>query len=97
MLNVSILHELLIERIMGISKESVSNQESISYHRDLDLALTHVDQGEAVCVYVMNPTRMAEVKACSDQGEKMPQKSTDFYPKVITGLVAMAVGADTRL
>jgi uncharacterized protein (DUF1015 family) len=40
---------------------------------------------------------MAEVKACSDKGEKMPQKSTDFYPKVITGLVAMPVGAGERL
>ena len=50
-----------------------------------------------LCVYIMNPTRMAEVRACSDQGAKMPQKSTDFYPKVITGLVAMTVGADERL
>jgi uncharacterized protein (DUF1015 family) len=97
MLDVSILHELLVERIMGISKESVSALENISYHRDLDLALANVDEGKAVCVYVMNPTRMGEVKACSDQGAKMPQKSTDFYPKVITGLVAMAVGADQRI
>jgi len=97
MLDVSILHELLIERLMGISKEQVEAKENIDYHRDLDLAISMVDRGQAQCVYIMNPTRMAEVKACSDKGAKMPQKSTDFYPKVITGLVAMAVGPAERL
>ncbi len=93
MLDASILHEVLIERVMGISKERVAAKENIDYHRDLDLAIANVDEGKAVCVYIMNPTRMAEVKACSDLGAKMPQKSTDFYPKVITGMVAMDVGA----
>ncbi|MFC2036960.1 DUF1015 domain-containing protein [Chloroflexota bacterium] len=97
MLDVSILHEVLIERVMGINKERVAAKENIGYHRDLDLAISYVDEGKAQCVYVMNPTRMAEVKVCSEIGAKMPQKSTDFYPKVITGLVAMAVGAGERL
>jgi uncharacterized protein (DUF1015 family) len=97
MLDVSILHELLIERLMAISKEQVAAKENIDYHRDLDLAISNVDQGKAQCVFIMNPTRMSEVKACSDKGAKMPQKSTDFYPKVITGLVAMAVGVEERL
>ena len=97
LLNVSILHELLIERLMGISKEQVAAKENIDYHRDLDLAISNVDQGKAQCVFIMNPTRMTEVNACSDKGAKMPQKSTDFYPKVITGLVAMAVGVEERL
>jgi uncharacterized protein (DUF1015 family) len=97
MLDVSILHEVLIQRVMGISKERVAAKENIDYHRDLDLAVSHVDGGTAQCVYIMNPTRMVEVKACSDKDAKMPQKSTDFYPKVVTGLVAMAVGADERL
>jgi uncharacterized protein (DUF1015 family) len=96
MLDVSILHELLIEGVMGISKERIEAKENIDYHRDLDMALAEVDQGRAVCVFIMNPTRMQEVKACSEKDEKMPQKSTDFYPKVITGLVAMAVGADEQ-
>ena len=93
MLDVSILHELLIERVMDIGRDQIAAKENIDYHRDLDLAIANVDEGKAVCVYIMNPTRMAEVKACSDMGAKMPQKSTDFYPKVITGLVAMSVGA----
>ena len=94
---MSILHEILIERVMGISTERVEAKENIDYHRDLDPALEQVDAGAAQCVFIMNPTRMAEVKACSDKGAKMPQKSTDFYPKVITGLTAMSVAEDERL
>jgi uncharacterized protein (DUF1015 family) len=97
MLDATILHELLIERVMGISKEQVAAKDNIDYHRDLSLAIANVDKGEAMCIYIMNPTRMAEVKACSDKGAKMPQKSTDFYPKVITGLVALSVAAEERL
>ena len=96
-LDVSVLHELLIERVMGIDKERVAAKENIEYHRDLDLAISRVDEGRAQCVFIMNPTRMVEVKACSEVGAKMPQKSTDFYPKVITGLVAMPVGVTERL
>jgi uncharacterized protein (DUF1015 family) len=97
MLDVSILHELLIERVMGISKEQIAAKEKIEYHRDLDLAIANVGQGKAQCVYILNPTQMSEVKACSEKGATMPQKSTDFYPKMISGLVALAVGAEERL
>ncbi len=92
MLDVTIVHELVIERVMGISKDQVERKENIDYYRDLDEALSKVDAGEALCVFIMNPTRMDEVRACSAQGAKMPQKSTDFYPKVITGLTIMSVG-----
>jgi uncharacterized protein (DUF1015 family) len=97
MLDVTILHELLIERVMGISKEQVESKEKIDYYRDLDEAISKVDAGEAQWVFIMNPTRMSEVRACSDKGAKMPQKSTDFYPKVITGLTAMPVGEAERI
>lgn len=97
MLDVTILHELLIERVMGISREQVESKENIDYYRDLDEAISKVDAGEAQCVFIMSPTRMSEVRACSDKGAKMPQKSTDFYPKVITGLTAMPVGEAERI
>jgi len=96
-LDVSILHELLIERVMGISKKQVEAKEYLDYYRNLDQALAQVDEGQAVCLFILNPTRIVEVKACSERGEKMPQKSTDFYPKMISGLVTMAVGAAERL
>ncbi|MFN3762900.1 MAG: DUF1015 domain-containing protein, partial [Anaerolineae bacterium] len=56
-----------------------------------------VDEGKAQFLIVMNPTRMEQVRACTAAGEKMPQKSTDFYPKIISGLVMMPIGVDERL
>ena len=96
-LDVSILHELAIERVMGINKAQVEAKTYLDYFRDLNLALAEVDAGRATCAFILNPTRIAEVKACSDRGEKMPQKSTDFYPKMISGLVMLDVGANERL
>jgi uncharacterized protein (DUF1015 family) len=97
MLDVSILHEVLIERVMGLSKESIERKENIDYLRDVGMGYGQVDQGEADFVFVMNPTRMDQVRDCTTTGAKMPQKSTDFYPKIISGLVAMPVGPDERL
>ncbi len=97
MLDVSILHELLIERIMGLSQESVERKENIEYLRDVDMGYEQVDQGQANFLFIMNPTRMDQVRDCTAAGAKMPQKSTDFYPKIISGLVALPVGADERL
>jgi uncharacterized protein (DUF1015 family) len=97
MLDVSILHEVLIERVMGLSKESVERKENIDYLREVDMGCEQVDKGEADFLFIMNPTRMAEVQACTTAGVKMPQKSTDFYPKIISGLVALPVGPDERL
>ena len=96
-LDVSILHELLIERVMGITKKQVEAKEHLDYYRDLDEALARVDLGEGTCVFILSPTRIGEVKACSDRGEKMPQKSTDFYPKMISGMVMMDIGLGERL
>jgi uncharacterized protein (DUF1015 family) len=97
MLDVSVLHELLIERVMGISPEAVERKENIEYLRDPQMGYDAVDQGEAEFLFVLNPTRMEQVRACTAAGEKMPQKSTDFYPKVISGMVMMPIGVDERL
>ncbi|MGD2144052.1 MAG: DUF1015 domain-containing protein [Anaerolineae bacterium] len=96
-LDVNVLHELLIERVMEISKEEVERKQNIEYLRDPQMGYDAVDDGEAECLFVMNPTRMEQVRACTAAGEKMPQKSTDFYPKVISGLVMMPIGVDERL
>ena len=97
MLDVSVLHELIIERVMGISKEAVERKEGIEYLRDPQMGYDAVDRGEADFLFVMSPTRMEQVRACTSAGEKMPQKSTDFYPKVISGLVMMPIGVGERL
>ena len=94
-LDVTILHKLLIENVVGIDDQLL--ERKIRYHRDLQGAIDNVDRGEGEYVFLLNPTRIGEVKACSTQGEKMPQKSTDFYPKMISGLVIYPVGADEAL
>ncbi len=97
MLDVSVLHELFIERVLGIDKAAVERKENIEYLRDPQMGYEAVDEGRANFLLVMNPTRMEQVRACTAAGEKMPQKSTDFYPKVISGLVMMPIGVEERL
>jgi uncharacterized protein (DUF1015 family) len=97
LLDVSVLHELFVERVLGIDKGAVERKENIEYLRDPQMGYDAVDQGEAEFLLVMNPTRMEQVQACTAAGEKMPQKSTDFFPKMISGLVMMPIGLRERL
>ncbi|MBL7063522.1 MAG: DUF1015 domain-containing protein [Anaerolineae bacterium] len=97
LLDVSVLHELFVEQVLGIDKGAVERKENIEYLRDPQMGYDAVDGGEAQFLLVMNPTRMEQVRACTAADERMPQKSTDFYPKVIGGLVMMPIGAEERL
>ena len=86
-LDVSILHTLVLERIFGIDKENMANQKNLTYTRAPGEAIAAVDEGKANCAFLLNPTRVDEIRDVALAGEKMPQKSTYFYPKLITGLV----------
>lgn len=85
-LDVTVLHTLILERLLGIDKKNMANQQNLSYTRDSDEALGAVTAGEADCCFLLNPTRVSEIRDVAAAGEKMPQKSTYFYPKLITGL-----------
>ncbi len=86
-LDVSILHTLVLEKIMGIDAENMAKQINLYYTRSFDEALSEVRCGNAQCTFILNPTRVSEISQVATNGEKMPQKSTYFYPKLITGLV----------
>ena len=86
-LDVSILHTLVLERILGIDKENMANQKNLIYIRDMADVIAAVDNGEGNCGFIINPTLVDEIAAVAGAGEKMPQKSTYFYPKLITGHV----------
>lgn len=88
-LDVAVLHKLLLEHICGLGTGAGHDDDTISYLRDVNAGYAAVERGEANFLFVLNPTRMAQVNACTQIGEKMPQKSTDFYPKMISGLVAL--------
>ena len=85
-LDVSILHTLVLERLLHIDKENMANQINLTYTRDSQEALHAVENGTANCCFLLNPTRVSEIRDVAAAGEKMPQKSTYFYPKLITGL-----------
>ncbi len=86
-LDVSILHTLIIEKYLGICGELRARADHITYTRKEEGAIDAVNRGEYQLVFFLNPTLVEEVTAIAGQGEKMPQKSTFFYPKLITGLV----------
>ncbi len=85
-LDVAILHGVVIERILGIQATSQAD-DAIQYTRDEGQALQAVAAGEAHLALFQNPPRVEQVQAVALAGERMPQKSTFFYPKVLSGLV----------
>ena len=96
-LDASILHKLLLEHILGISEETIDAKEGVEYLREPDLGYERVANEETAFLFIVNATRMEQITACTALDEKMPQKSTDFYPKVVTGLAILDVGVDERL
>ncbi len=90
-LDVSVLHSLILEDILGIGDKQLSSQSNIKYLKDSSqakqYALEQVDSGKSNIVFFMNATPIDQVRNVAMSGEKMPQKSTFFYPKVFTGLV----------
>lgn len=92
-LDVAVLHTLILERLLGMGKEDMANQMNLAYTRDVKEALGGVDRGDCQCSFLMNPTRVSEIRDVASAGEKMPQKSTYFYPKLITGLTMNDLGS----
>lgn len=90
-LDVVQLHKCLLEGVLKLSEESIRNQENISYLRDADEALEQVRKGAANIAFLMNPCPVRQVRDIAFAGEVMPQKSTDFYPKLLSGLTAYAL------
>jgi uncharacterized protein (DUF1015 family) len=85
------LHKCLLEAGLGISEEAIRNQQNISYVRDAGEAMARVRSGGANVAFLMNPVRMRQVRDMAFAGEVLPQKSTDFYPKLLSGLTIYAL------
>jgi uncharacterized protein (DUF1015 family) len=93
-LDVVQLHKCLLEKALNLSEESIRNQQNISYVRDASEALSQVrgaSGSRANIAFLMNPCRIAQVRDIAFAGEVMPQKSTDFYPKLLSGLTIYAL------
>ncbi|MDD4163715.1 MAG: DUF1015 domain-containing protein [Eubacteriales bacterium] len=86
-LDVTVLHSLILENGLGIDKQNMANQINLRYTRSSEEAVERVRKGECSLAFIINPTQINEIKDVSLAGDKMPQKSTYFYPKLKTGLV----------
>ncbi len=87
LLDVNILNTLILERSLGITEEQLSAGTNIAYTKDVDDALERVRSGEMQVALVLNPTALQDVITIAENDEKMPRKSTHFYPKPLSGLV----------
>jgi uncharacterized protein (DUF1015 family) len=89
-LDVSVLHKLILEKLLGIGENQLADGTRLEYIKDTDNAINEsiarVDAGQKQAAFFMNPVKMEQLKMVTDVGEKMPQKSTYFYPKIYTGL-----------
>lgn len=82
-LDVSVLHSAVFDNILGINKL----EGNITYVRDAEEAEKLVKDGSHMAAFLLNPTKVEQLEAVAKLGEMMPQKSTYFYPKLLTGLV----------
>jgi len=85
-LDVPVLHKSLIGGVLGISEEQVREGKHLRYMRGLDSAVEEVKSGTAQIALLLKPTSVQQVADISFNGGVMPQKSTDFYPKLLSGL-----------
>ena len=86
-LDVTTLHLLLLERILGLAPEQQVSGETIRYSQDEEAVLQSLEKEEFQAAFILNPPKAQEILTIASGGEKMPQKSTYFYPKLISGLI----------
>ncbi|MGQ9629750.1 MAG: DUF1015 domain-containing protein [bacterium] len=86
-LDVSILHTLILREGLGLSEEDISSERNLMYTKDARFAARWVREREGRLAFLLNPTRVEDVKAIASNLERMPPKSTYFYPKLLSGLV----------
>lgn len=89
-LDVSILHKLILEKFLAINEEKLTEGKNLQYVKDtpnaIDDSISRVDAGQKQVAFFLNPVKMQQLKMVTDTGERMPQKSTYFYPKIYAGL-----------
>jgi len=95
-LDVSILHALIFARVLALTPEQIQTASELEYTTDADAALEAVRSGRADGAFLMNPPGVADVERVSAAGATMPEKSTYFFPKLMTGLVLSPLDDDSN-
>ena len=90
-LDLSHLHSIVLDKLLGLDAEKVREQTNLRYLRSTEEAIDQVRRGQADVTFLTNPVSMEQLKEISFAGEVMPQKSTDFFPKLLSGLAIYAL------
>ncbi len=90
-LDLTHLHSLALDRLLGLDAVKVREQTNLRYLRDASEAVEQVRRGEADVAFLTNPVTMEQLREVAFAGDVMPQKSTDFYPKLLSGLAVYAL------
>jgi uncharacterized protein (DUF1015 family) len=85
-LDVVLLHRLMLERGLKITPDAVKTEKNLTYEREMDTAIAEVDSGRAQICFLLNPVSVETVAEMAMGGEVLPQKSTDFFPKLMSGI-----------
>ncbi|HEU5359805.1 MAG TPA: DUF1015 domain-containing protein [Candidatus Deferrimicrobiaceae bacterium] len=96
-LDVVLLHGFLFEQILGISPEAVTAGQFVRYYKEARKAASDLARGDLQAVFFLNPATMDEFRNVSLSGHVLPQKTTFFYPKILTGLLIFSVRGDESL
>src|SRR6202011_4292684 len=91
-LDVQVLHGDILDKLLNINEEAVRNESYLQYVRGIDAAVDKVTTGGAQAAFLLEPTTVEQVADVAFSGGVMPQKSTDFYPKLLTGLTIYKIG-----
>ena len=90
-LDLSHLHSIILDQLLGLDAEKVREQTNLRYLRDAGEAVDQVRRGEADVSFLTNPVTMEQLREVAFAGDVMPQKSTDFFPKLLSGLTIYAL------
>jgi len=90
-LDLSQLHSIILDRLLGLDAEKVREETNLRYLRDAGEAVDQVLRGEADVAFLTNPVSMEQLREVAFAGDVMPQKSTDFFPKLLSGLAIYAL------
>jgi hypothetical protein len=90
-LDLSHLHTIILDKLLGLDAEKVREQTNLRYLRDAAEAADQIQRGEADVTFLTNPVTMEQLREVAFAGSVMPQKSTDFFPKLLSGLTIYAL------
>lgn len=96
-LDVSVLHLLVLENILGMKSEQQESGDTIKYTQDEELALQTIEKEDFQAAFILNATKAEEIQNIANAGETMPQKSTYFYPKLLSGLIVNKIELEEQI